>query len=324
MLLACQPSSEDKLQDYRNRIARTLDQDIPVQPLIEPLRFPAIKTLQRETATLNIGILDLLALRHCELQTLIAHKNSSLGKVAKPSQQLVYTLRFLQLVPACIEFSETSGDIELARQLSTAQDSKRELLKYVLWDAILGAEEYRRFWSISTLEHDYPDTTSSQLLASLEQLYSWANNWLQGDYHVDSRQLEQILSRLKTGDGGALSISLQRQAAYLKQSDDLLSDSYDRLSICPNNVNTKRGEILNNVVNKFWLQGLQRWSADINRRAFELLPLTRRLELLLAPGEPIAFGQWRNQRDLAIERWLLSPKKHVSVLQPLLKRCQLI
>lgn len=323
-LLACQASSEDKLQDYLNRIARTVQLDIPETAGIEPLSFPATKALQRETDALDIGILDLLALRHCELQTLIAHNNSSLGKVAKPSQRLIYTLRFLQLVPACIESSENNGDIELAKLLSAAQISKRESLKYIVWDAILGAEEYRRFWSISSLNNNYPNSTSSELLASLEQLYNWSSDWLRGDYQVDSQKLEQVLSILQTGDGGALSISLQRQAAYLGQTDDLLRLSYDRSSICPNNVATERGEILNNVVNKFWLQGLQRWSAAINRRAFELLPLTQRLETLLAPGEPIAFKQWRDQRDQAIEQWLLSPKTHVGALQPVLKRCQLI
>lgn len=324
ILQACQPSPADKLQDYRNRIARTLDQDIPAPPLIKPLPFPAVKMLQRETEPLDIGLLDLLALRHCALQTLIAHRNSSLGKVAKPSQQLVYTLQFLQLVPDCIAYSKSNGDIELSAQLSAAQDSKRAALKYILWEAILGAEEYRRFWSISTLDHNYPDTTSSQLLTSLQQLNSWARDWLQGDYQVDSRQLEQALSILQTGDGGALSLSLQQQAAYLEQSDNLLRDSYERSSICPNSVSTKRGVILNTVVSKFWLQGLQRWSADINRRAFELLPLTRDLEVLLASGEPIAFRQWRKQRDLAIDQWLLGPKTHISVLQPVLQRCQQI
>ena len=58
------------------------------------------------------------------------------------------------------------------------------------------------------------------------------------------------------------------------------------------------------------------------RRAFQLQN-PRRLEELLAAGEPQAFRDWRLARDNHITRSLEAPRRHVEALLPVMRQCGL-
>ena len=94
----------------------------------------------------GLDALDFLALRGCALQVTIGKRNSSLGRLAPPSQALLLDLEFLRLAPACIDQLRAQQETELADLLRSAANHKRADLPRRVFNATLGAEEFQSFW----------------------------------------------------------------------------------------------------------------------------------------------------------------------------------
>ena len=157
--------------------------------------------------------------------------------------------------------------------------------------------------------------------AALDSLTQRVERWLSGDYRLDRSAVEVELQRLLGGDGGALYKSVALQEEYLGRFDLALAQRYESGPIC-RGTGGQRASILDTVVRKFFIGEIQPWSTRVQRRAF-LLQNPRRLEELLAAGEPQAFRAWRRARDSHITRSLEAPRRHVEALLPVMRQCGL-
>lgn len=328
-LTACSSDPrQHALNDYLARLSRALQQQLPPPPQPAPLAYPARRQLlEAAPATDSIALLDFLGMSECQLQQTLAQRNSSLGKLGTDSQGLLLDLAFIQQAPACIELMEQQQKDALAQQLRLALDNRQSRLAALIWHATLGAREFSLFWQAPELPGDYPDQTGPELIAALESLQQITSQWLDGNFDGDatasSSTLESALGVIRGGDGGLLYRSLAIQSAHLEQGNVMSKQRFQRQPLCYPGRHNAQGDILLNVVQKFWLQGLQGWSAQLSQRYYQLWPALQALETTLAAGEPEPYREWRQQRDQQIAQLVSAPRRHVAAIRPLLAQCGL-
>ena len=315
-------AADQRFDEYQLRMSRVLEVEPPLPQELAVPSYPQARALQRPVARASIGMLDLLALGDCELHTLVAERNSSLGKLAGASTRLIYELDFLRLAPKCIEVL-ANEEAELREQLRAVVNAKREQLPRTIWEAFLGSAEYRSFWRRPIALADYPQAQAYAADDALVVLFDAAKRWLGGDYNAASSEIEAQLQALLSGDGGYLLLSLTKQAQGLEVVNTMIAERLSGQALCVGQQSLK-ATALNNVVGRFFIDDIQAWSADVQSRLYTLLPRVQALELLLAAGEVEAFRDWRQQRDLQLEDMSQAPKEHVETLYPLMKQCQVL
>ncbi len=313
---------EDRLQDYETRLFRTLDIATADDNAADYTRFPARRQLQLNRTRESIDILGLWSIRECALHVVVAQRNSALGRVARPSTRMFYELDFLRLTPACIEHLLQAGKEELAVTLAEVQSRKQASLPEIIWQGVLGGEEYQGFWKVPQQLGDYPGAVSYAADQALVALTSDVRRWLGEDYQFDSAVVEANLQALHAGDGGAIYKSAMLQALYLGRIDMALRQRLQAGPVC-RSASDAKAAILDNVVRKYFVATIQPWSVRIQSRSYQL-GAVRELEALLAAGEPGAFRAWREHRDHLIEKALRAPRKHVETLVPIMRQCGLV
>lgn len=308
-------------RDYHERLARTLavDSEPRTQPQ-SPLP-PRVGALQLALEGGNINTLDFLALRGCALQVNVARRNSSLGRLARPSQTLLLDLEFLRLAPACVEDLEREGRNALKERLLEAQALKRAQLPARVFNATLGSDEYRAFWRGTRPPGDYPAVPDTVTLQALHAINAAVARWLAGDYSVDGFEFELLLSEVAGGDGGGLLRALARQAHWLAEADSLLAARGNRGPLCGPNLRHDAADILPNVVEKYFVGQIQPGAAALHRSFHALLPPVRELETRLGEVLPDDYLRWRDARDRLLERGSGAPRRHVNNVQVLLQPC---
>ncbi|MFK7828251.1 MAG: DUF3080 family protein [Congregibacter sp.] len=322
LLNACGSSGpEARLNDYLARLARPLEQSAaePDSPALSAP--PRAETLRLPIEGDSLDSMDFLRLRGCALQATVARRNSSLGRVAPPSQRLLLELAFLREAPACIETLRGEGRLTLAALIADAALVKKEQLPALIFNATLGNLEYREFWRERSKLVNYPDETSSVVVTALEDITADAQRWLNGNYAANEQSFELALSAIARGDGGALRAALRIQARILALADRMIAQRLSRGAVCENGSRPDAAPILRTVAQKYFVGSVQIWSAALNQRYHQLLPALLALETLLEPSFPPNYLRWRTARQTEIEHDLKAPALHVHSLQQLLGSC---
>lgn len=322
LMSGCSERSSVPLDKYLTRLGRSLDRPITMNiDRLPPL--PRSRDLQLEQPSQSIGLLDLLTLGGCEISITIGNLNSSLGKLASDSQRLLLELEFLSLAPACISSLDPAKDAELISTLQAAMSEKNRMLPARIWNATLGGPEFRAFWSRPRRLGNYPANTGGQMITSLSRLAELSSQWLDGDYQTSSDELERLLGDVRLGDGGALLASLDLQRSALAAATPAIQHRLDGVPICIEKAPSPEGQIVDNVVRKFFIGEVQPWSVQIARRRNELMPPVLALELSLRENMPPAYQSWARQRDQLLKSAADAPREHARHLAALLESCGL-
>jgi hypothetical protein len=322
LLTGCQADGpEAAMAEYVERLARTLEVaapavDIPPMPLP-----PRPGRLRVKLPGSSLDTLDFLALTGCELQVTIGKRNSSLGRMAAPSQRLLLELEFLRVAPPCIAHQRESGRTGLADTLEAAWRAKREQLPALIFNATLAGDEYRQFWRAGIAPGAYPAATGGQVIDALQAINGLARRWLAGDYRADNLAFEIYLGEVVTGDGGSLLQALAVQAGWLAAADAALASRDQRGPLCAPGIRYEAADILPNVVRRFFVSEVQPHSAALGGRYHQLLPAVRELEAMLADALPPPFTAWQAQRDHLLEALAAAPRRHVAKLQSTMAPC---
>ena len=309
---------EGRFERYTGRLEGALDSERPPAATAErftPPTPPRPGQLQLDLQGSKLDALDFLALSGCEVQVTIGKRNSSLGRMASPSQRLLLELEYLQLAPACVDRLQARGRETLAALLNEAWQQKRGQLPSLIFNATLAGVEYRDFWNAPARLGDYPAQTSSAVISALESINASARRWLAGDYRFDNLAFELLLSEIATGDGGALLKALALQAQALDVSDRLLVARRDHHLARGFVRNPGEKDILRNVVTRFFIGELQPWMVTVDRRRQSLLPAIRELEALLDAVLPGPYREWREARDAALADYAGAPRRHVASIK---------
>ncbi len=322
LLAGCQARGpETALQDYVQRLERTLQIDAPGiahSAIPAPPRPGAIRLEQNRG---SLDTLDFLSLSGCALQVTIGKRNSSLGRMAAPSQRLLLELEYLRLAPPCIQHMREQGRDELADTLQRAWDTKRAELPASLFNATLGSSEYRQFWRGSPVPGGHPSISGGMAAAALAAINAMARQWLSGDYRADNLEFEIYLGEVAAGAGDALSKAMAGQWAWLDAADRMLAARRQRGPLCGPTIRHQAADVLPRVVEKVFIGQVQPHSADLNRRYYQLLAPVRELEKLLADSLPAVFVAWKQQRDGQLQVFESAPRRHVEELQSIMEPC---
>jgi len=311
--------------DYEGRLYRTLDIRIEDQydtSALSGFVKPRPEQWQIRLESLDLGPLDFLALTGCELQIIVGKRNSSLGKLAKPSQQLVLDIEFLQHAPACLShLRQLQADADLIAKVEAAQTLKKSQLESRIFNAILAGPEWHAFWRRRDIPPGYPQAqTSEALISTLDQLSQQVSLWLNGQYEVNSIYFENLLNELRAGDGGILLRAADLTEAYFVEWVQGIEQSPYFAKPCTRLTRDRR-DILQNVSARFFAQGVQQWLAPVASRALKLTEATNRLEALMLKAQPAAYREWHRQRNERLGALRQRPKQHVAYLTRILEPC---
>ena len=310
-----------RIYNYLTRLSNALNEDVPEQPAINTARLSAAKLTQLPITRSNIDVLDFLSLSGCALQVNLGRRNSSLGRIASPSQRLLLDLEFLDLAPACITEMLTTDNVPLAEQLSLMAQSRRNELPISIYNAILAGPEFQQFWQAPNTLSDYPERTNSQVADTLSRLDTLTTGWLTGNYRTDNHEFERLLAELRAGDGGSLLLAAGTQTAMLAQADAMLSAASAGEPLCGQVLVSPQVEIVRNVVGRFFAEDVQRWLAEVAKRRHLLMPPINALEARLNAVLPLQYRAWQATRATQLAQIGDASRRHVSAIQHLLRNC---
>jgi hypothetical protein len=320
----CSPySPETLLLDYQNRLARTLDAKGSATSLPQSSwTKPRPEQLQIALADLSVDGLDFLSLSGCALQITVGKRNSSLGKLAPPSQRLLLELEFLRLAPDCIaQLQVESGNEALISALEEATALKRRQLPARIFNAVLAGPEWHAFWQVQSISEDYPSgNTSSDLLTTIEVLNVSVQRWLNGNYEADGMLFEARLNQLRAGDGGTLITAAELTQRYFLDWRNLMHSSPYWQEPC-DRFYTDKQTILRTVASRYFAGGVQAWLAPIASRSNSIELAVGELETTLKDVMPEDYKVWLKQRDVLLGGFKTHPRQHVEDLQRLLQPC---
>lgn len=322
LLAGCGASGLDgTLNNYLNRLSRPLAIEAQAPRETAQLQAPRAEALRLDFEDSALDGLDFLKLKGCALQTTVARRNSSLGRVAPPSQRLLLDLAFLRDAPACSETLAERDENRLATFIEQVARQKRDQLPRRIFNATLGGLEYRDFWRGGAPRGSYPEDTSSAVITALEQVAANAGRWLGGEFSADDRDFELALGTIAQGDGGELLWSLRRQAAWLESANGVIERRLERGDLCLAGMRPDAAPILRTVVSKYFIGEVQQSAAALAQRYHGLLPPIVALETLLKDVLPDPYVVWRTQRDTSFASARAAPATHVRRLQALLGPC---
>lgn len=147
LLVACgsgDAESDALLHGYQRHLADRLELAPPVPAAPGNIgAFPERRDRLASIPETRAGLLNVYALRECHITTLVAERNSALGRVAPASQQWRYELTLWQRLQACLESDVPArlGEADLARLESLAA-TKGEQLPRAAWNGLFGSDEW--------------------------------------------------------------------------------------------------------------------------------------------------------------------------------------
>ena len=306
------------------RLANVLKVAQPDHAGTTSLRFPERRERLYSAESEALSIREFLSLRKCRLHTLIATKNSLIGKVAPSSQHLFLDLDILHHGPACVDQLRRDNQTGLADKLEQFLAQKETRVPELLWHALLGSNENAQLWMVRKIDR-YPQQVPGDIEESLLGLSRFAAAVLAGKYNfspANNDDIETLLSALRHGDAGLLLHELSQLDRQLQNANLVVQQRLSR-PLCLQPQPTPQARYFENVVRQQFIERVQRHAVALQQRYTQLLPAYRELESLLQAYEPPVYRQWRGQRDTQLDAGLSASKKHAQQLQRLYQQCGL-
>lgn len=206
------------------------------------------------------GMLNIYALRECQITSLVAARNNQLGRVAPPSQHWLYERTLWQRLNTCWNSDIPDGlsDDNKAR-LAQLTELKTAQLPAVSWNAVFESEEWEKSFSRASSPLDsteLPDIDDH--LAAVAYLEQMVIHQFNNDWQQDSATLE---NHLKTLQERPLTAEVLRTVLLahqrLTEANDALASKQPDAAVCLQN---SVPSWLNNVE-----QLSQQWLTAINQ-----------------------------------------------------------
>ncbi|EPC03709.1 hypothetical protein L861_19435 [Litchfieldella anticariensis FP35 = DSM 16096] len=219
------------LVDYQHRLADALDTERP--PSEQPANigaFPDQDERLFDIPETRESLLDIYALRECQITSLIAKRNNQLGRVATPSQRWLYELELWQRLYQCWHSEVPESLAARDRQrLHRLLETKTEQLPRASWNALFASSE----WVDNFSRASAPLAPDEQIpldesLAALNYLRLGAEHQFDPNWRVDSSTLESHLQTLQREPLTARILrSLMLISLRLKEANTMLNTSLD-------------------------------------------------------------------------------------------------
>ena len=319
--LGCSQHKElsSALEDYHQRLASILDAEPVELAFIAQIDFPAKQSLYQKPQDVTFNVREFYALPDCRLNTLIAERNTGLGKTQLPSQRFVYETDLLSALRECISLGD---DERVKAKLSEVLNVKQNQYADSYANLVQTSDEVFLSFTQSNgfISGDASDGYQETRLA-LQYIAAIADP-SQGDISVTSEQLE---SSLKDLNQFRLNARLWRSQQLLSEWFELSTpwlDTHTKQLSCKGRLDQQKAKYLQNVFMMFFADKIQPIASQLNHYHYQLEPTMNEFvnNEDLAPAWRNAVNQQKNQQHL---RYTAAIKRHILVWQALFKRCGL-
>ena len=356
-LLGCFGGSTVKqsIDDYAARLSRVLDTPLPDSfndKITTPLpKLADSATLKQAIEGVNINLREFYALQDCELGTVVAERNTSLGKSQLPSQRLVYESKLLNVLNSCEaaltkENKSNQRNAALAATIASWREQKTQDYSKTWANLVQGSQELRL--ALNTPERLFSVENNKDALSSVNALYyisslsnkglllsdMYSSNTASSDTEteatnennseriIESSELEQQLKIIRSA---RLPATLWHTQQTLTQNLSLLTNmletELDAVS-CPEGRASDKAKILRNVFYLFFIEEIQPVGSLVNQYHYKLAPLWE--DWLAQPSLHEEFKRYiRQQSQDGFNQYSSAMKAHVNLWQGFLGRCNL-
>ena len=356
-LLGCFGGSTVKqsIDDYAARLSRVLDTPLPDSfndKITTPLpKLADSATLKHTIEGVSINLREFYALQDCELGTVVAERNTSLGKSQLPSQRLVYESKLLNVLKSCEaaltkENESNQRNAALAATIASWREQKTQDYSKTWANLVQGSQELRL--ALNTPERLFSVENNKDALSSVNALYyinslsnkelllsdMYSSNTASSDTEteatnennseriIESSELEQQLKIIRSA---RLPATLWHTQQTLTQNLSLLTNmletELDAVS-CPEGRASDKAKILRNVFYLFFIEEIQPVGSLVNQYHYKLAPLWE--DWLAQPSLHEEFKRYiRQQSQDGFNQYSSAMKAHVNLWQGFLGRCNL-
>ncbi|MFC7369988.1 DUF3080 family protein [Vreelandella zhaodongensis] len=201
LLVGCGNGNADQSwADYHSQLASNLsiaaiERDAP--PNIGA--FPERRQRLIDIPETREGMLNIYALRECNITSLVAARNNQLGRVAPPSQHWLYERTLWQRLNVCWNSDVPDGlSDDNKSRLAQLTELKTAQLPAVSWNAIFGSEEWEKSFSRASSPLDSTELPAiDDHLAAVTYLEQMVLHQFSNDWQQDSATLENHLKTLQ-------------------------------------------------------------------------------------------------------------------------------
>jgi hypothetical protein len=277
LLSSCSDPAISLMDDYSSRLERVLGLRLQEPAPLDLEQLPSITDTRAEIKDSSITLVELVATRACGLDALLGERNSSLGKVMSPSQRLKYELQFLKQVQPCLTHPEIAADLQ---QKLAAIASGKALQINQHWQNFLQQDQTLRqqlhpYRSLSEPDSVAGVTETMQALHSLLALQKSIvqQNWQQASSINPELALEALY---KANTLSQLQQSLRFSQNWLQSLNQQL-DQVDLTAQCPIGKSSDKAEILNTILQQYFIGKVQVYLAQVDGAYQQLYPLLQQL-----------------------------------------------
>jgi len=316
-MLGCDSSQslQKHLQEYQKRMANVLDVESPDRLTVSLSPYPPISDLNHNIPDTSIKLFEFYQLKHCELYSIVAERNTTLGNLQLPSIRYIYERRLIKALEKCLTATDAP---KLQQQINNWLQLKTQQLPMVWADLIQLSSEVKQGFSANfgLVEGNEQDglTQSKETLNYLLQVNQ--------NSQIDSAALEQHLQRLMNNPLPAkLWLSQLTLTEHLNRSTKWLLQHAEDLQ-CSGSGSANKMEYLTNVFQQFFIEKIQPIASQINHYQYQLGPIFENMSAHPQLSSPFKeYIQQFNQKGF--DNYQTAMQQHIQFWQILFKRCNI-
>ncbi|GGW76296.1 DUF3080 family protein [Alteromonas halophila] len=308
---------EDAVEDYHTRLSRVLEAPLPTPDNRPALNYPASASLRQAIPSVNVNLREFYALQNCELGTLVAERNTAVGKTQQPSQRLAYETQLLASIDECITRLRGT-DPTLATRLTTIKSVKSQQRQQVWANLIQSGQEMQ--YALSMPRALLQANGNRDARAGLSALH-----YLHERRTLSPFTLNELESQLQQTASARLPAKLFQTQRYLKQTLSPLTEALTPLLAavaCPDGRASEQAKILRNVFYLFFIEKIQPVGSRINDYHYQLAPLYKDWTTMPA-FHPDFRAYIENYGVSGFAAYQRAVDEHVQLWQEFLGRCNL-
>jgi hypothetical protein len=308
-------SLQKHLQEYQVRMAKVLDVESPGRLTISLPPYPPLSDLQQNIPATSIKLFEFYNLKHCELYSLVAERNTSLGNLQLPSIRYIYERHLFEALQQCL--IDTS-DSQLRKKLQSWKQTKEQQLPMVWADLIQLSSEVKQGLSANfALVKGNEQDGLIQFKDTLNFLININHN-----KQINSTELEQHLKSLMNNPLPAkLWLSQLTVSEYLNHSTHSLRQHAQDLQ-CSDTRSKKKMEYLRNVFQQFFIEKIQPIASQMNHYQYQLGPIFETMSV--HPHLSSSFKEYIKQfNQQGFDNYQAALQQHIQFWQILFKRCNI-
>lgn len=316
------------MDEYLSRLARVLDVEANHTAVESVMLIPRTRDRRVEVPELDINMLDFFSLYGCELQVVVGERNSSMGRLMTPLNQLRYDIRFIAAAQQCLP---DIGKLELKKSLHQAIEQKQQRLSLTSWNAIWAGEAMAELLSLSKGHFIIEDETSlelGQLVAGLTLTRDTIKQLLKTKQNVDLEPLGKVQQQWTFGhQAGQLLNSAKLLTSSLDEATALIEKRLQSKPLCYLAKPNQQAKRVEGVFFQVYIARIQPYISAVSRAGKQVFGLLDDLATLQSHAMPDSFKQYyrqiidRSNKTGIWRQFEQAINGHTKSWQALLKQC---